>query len=283
MHSENSFKNKPFTINCLVPGIYCIEDSWTDKPAGRYINKQGIYSVNNCSNVYLVIGSRRAAMFDFSNPSSYSEADVILYSIVKLLSKGLPLSVFATHNHFDHLGLTQRFVRDSEIDVYMPEGDFASYNVFPKQRTTLLKGGEIINLGDLCIKSFHLPGHTIGSMMYVVENMNIVLSGDALGSGKFLWIFYKRGLNDFISNATKFRSAILNSDFGLDKNLVSFYSGHSWQNNYKCPDFNYLNNLITLAQKMISGEIVPKKYRSPMVYIDSVYSYGEVSICCERL
>ena len=265
------FENKPFTIKPLISGVYNIEDSWKEKPSGRYSAPDGRYAVNNCSDVYIVVGNEKTAVIDFSNPNDYSGASLVLYRLAKLLGGGKPLVALLTHNHFDHLGLVDKFVGLKEITAYLPEKDFAQYRVFPLERTVLLRGGEVIDLGGRVLKAMPLPGHTIGSMVYVLENENITFSGDAIGSGKHVWLFYDNSLKDLIHWGKIFYDTYANTG-------MTFYAGHRWQCFYKTLDINYLKQILELANQIENDTAKKRPYRSPVKYITTEYSGDGVCI-----
>jgi len=86
--------------------------------------------------------------------------------------------VLTTHGHFDHIqAVTQ--VRDAGIDVGIATEDAAmlpSYDF-------VIPDDEVIEVGDLRLRSVHTPGHTPGSTCFVLEGHPIVFSGDTLFPG----------------------------------------------------------------------------------------------------
>lgn len=265
------FENKPFTVKPLISGVYNIEDAWREKPVGRYSTPDGKYAVNNCSDVYVVEGSQKIAIIDFSNPNDYVGASLILYRLVRLLGGGKPIVALLTHNHFDHVGLIDKFIDLQDIRFYVPENDFKNYRIFPEKKSVFLRGGESINLGDRTLKAIPLPGHTIGSMIYLLENEDIAFSGDAIGSGKHVWFFYENSVKDFILYANNFLEI-----YG-DKN-INFYSGHRWQCFYKTLDINYLRQILNLALQIENNQAKKRNYRSPVKFIKTEYMGDGVCI-----
>ncbi|MCQ2974247.1 MAG: MBL fold metallo-hydrolase [Bacteroidales bacterium] len=274
------FENKPFTIKQLSKSVYNIEDSFSAKPSGKYFEPNGKLCVNNCSDIYFVIGTQKVAIVDLSNPNSFPEASMILYRLAKLLSGGREICIVVTHNHFDHLGLISHFLKHEEIEAYLPENDFNNYQIFPPKRTHLLKNGDEINLGNISLKAFQISGHTLGSMIYVVENENIIISGDAFGSGKNLWLFYPESINHFISTTKDFLNKIDNKEINIDTENLNIYPGHRWMGGYNKIGFEYIKNLYDLANDIINHKVEPKTYRSPVKYINTEYCGNNVCIDC---
>lgn len=87
--------------------------------------------------------------------------------------------VLATHSHFDHvnevpvimdrLGAAKLYIHADEA------GAFADMD-----RKVLLHDGDTINLGNLSFRVIHVPGHTKGSVAFLI--------GDALFTGDTLFV-----------------------------------------------------------------------------------------------
>jgi glyoxylase-like metal-dependent hydrolase (beta-lactamase superfamily II) len=86
--------------------------------------------------------------------------------------------VLTTHGHFDHIqAVTQ--VRDAGIDVGIAGEDAAMLPAYD----FVIPDDEVIEVGDLRLRSVHTPGHTPGSTCFVLEDHPIVFSGDTLFPG----------------------------------------------------------------------------------------------------
>ena len=142
--------------------------------------------------VYLVVINGHAALIDAGCGNSI---DSIMDNINAC---GIDASridyLLLTHCHFDHTGgaaeiraLTGCKIIAHELDaVYLETGDRnvtaaswygASIQALPIDRK-LKKNKEIIDLGGRSIKAIHMPGHSPGSVVYVLESDNqIVLFG----------------------------------------------------------------------------------------------------------
>ena len=106
-------------------------------------------------------------------------------------SKGLkPLFLLLTHGHFDHTGGAQK-VREkyglkiaagvNEKPVF--EGGRKSGAKFSKDSSVIepdiyLNDGDTISSGSLSFYIMNTPGHTAGSLCYVIED--VIFSGDTL-------------------------------------------------------------------------------------------------------
>lgn len=86
--------------------------------------------------------------------------------------------VLTTHGHWDHVqAVTQ--MRDAGIDVGIAPDDAAmlpSYDfVIPDE--------DVIEVGDLRLRTIHTPGHTPGSTCFLLDGHPVLFSGDTLFPG----------------------------------------------------------------------------------------------------
>jgi glyoxylase-like metal-dependent hydrolase (beta-lactamase superfamily II) len=86
--------------------------------------------------------------------------------------------VLTTHGHFDHIqAVTQ--MRDAGIDVGIAAEDA---KMLPSYDFTI-PDDEIIEVGDLRLRSIHTPGHTPGSTSFLLEGHPLLFTGDTLFPG----------------------------------------------------------------------------------------------------
>lgn len=104
-----------------------------------------------------------------------------------------PTHTLLTHGHFDHIlsvaDLKEKYgakVAIHESDADMLTNNKKSLNalmgmgVKPCAPDILLKGGETLSCAGFEVKALHTPGHSKGSVCYVLEEERIVFSGDTL-------------------------------------------------------------------------------------------------------
>ncbi len=142
------------------------------------------------SNSWLVFDeeSRMAAVID---PSA--DAEVVL----RLLREGnLTLSmILLTHGHFDHIFAADTLRASTDAPLMIHEKDapmltdatlnasalfFGEGNVY-KPADRLLHGGDALSLGNNIITVRHTPGHTEGSVCFVLPGR--IFTGDTLFEG----------------------------------------------------------------------------------------------------
>jgi len=86
--------------------------------------------------------------------------------------------VVETHGHWDHIQAVPA-LRDAGYEVAVTAQDAAmlpSYDL-------LLDDDAVISVGQLRIRTIHTPGHTPGSMCFLIEGSPVLLSGDTLFPG----------------------------------------------------------------------------------------------------
>jgi len=99
--------------------------------------------------------------------------------ILKLTTlRGLNVTnILLTHCHHDHINGVEEVLNqhDAQIHLMKAENDFWSPG-FIKPR--MLRGGDIIILGDTQIEALHTPGHSKGSACYMIGNQ--LIAGDTM-------------------------------------------------------------------------------------------------------
>lgn len=181
---------------------------------------------------YLVVGERGAALVDTC--AGYGE----LVPVVRELTD-LPITVLLTHAHYDHVGgaysfdevrmgegdshewtyerqLAQRaYQRQLEWGTFADDVPFAPRDgVMPRVRS--VAEADVFDLGGVSVEAVALPGHTPGSMGYLVRERRVLLSGDAVTP--IMCLFFPRSLGVAAYRETLAKMAHLPFD--------RFYTGH---------------------------------------------------------
>lgn len=139
---------------------------------------------------YLILGKRRAILFD-SGPGIRD-----IKPVVRALTD-LPVTVAASHLHFDHVGNMDRFGRVAMLSVPDLRAQVDEDGVFEFGRyehlgfvdgieppvvrvTDRWKLGQTIDLGGRAVRVLHTPGHTPYDMMLYDEKRGQLFTGDLI-------------------------------------------------------------------------------------------------------
>ena len=143
------------------------------------------------SNCYLLLSGGHAAVVD---PSA--DARTILNAVQ---SEGATLDfILLTHGHFDHIVSVDTLRDATGAPLYIHKFDAemltdgrknAFYTFFRMDRCyrpaeKLLEDGDELTLGDESIRVIHTPGHSQGSVCYLVGD-ELLLTGDTLFSDTY--------------------------------------------------------------------------------------------------
>ena len=135
-------------------------------------------------NCYMILTNKTAIVIDPGFESQVVE-DFLLDNADK------ERLILLTHAHFDHIGgaVSLRDNTDTEIAIgekenfALSDGDVNLSNRFhahlePFSADILLKDQEEFAIGDIKIKVINTPGHTVGSVCFLIDD--ILFSGDTL-------------------------------------------------------------------------------------------------------
>lgn len=215
----------------------------------------------------LIKGSKMAVLID----TGYGERNLRAFVEENVTT---PYIVVNSHGHPDHIGgnhwFDEVYSLKSEWDVikYFEDNESKGYEL--KE----LQIGQKISLGDLNIEVVSLIGHTKGSVGFIVQEESILISGDALNEG--LWLFNYGSLS--MTDLYETIKAALKYDFS------TYICGHSYEEYKKVKLVSHLKNIENLTiddktkQNTIGFETYISEYedvngRSQIVFtIDKVNS-----------
>ncbi len=103
-------------------------------------------------------------------------------------------AIFLTHGHFDHIGAVDELYEQTKCKIYVHKNEETLLlndevdtkdelpRIFLKSPITFFEGdfNEFIIAKDITLDAIHTPGHSEGSVVYVLRNYERIFSGDTL-------------------------------------------------------------------------------------------------------
>ncbi|MCX4366682.1 MAG: MBL fold metallo-hydrolase [Clostridia bacterium] len=142
----------------------------------------------------------------------------------------IPKYILLTHGHFDHVGACGKLKENNGAKIYISEKDADT----DTQRSIAgslgfdfdcfvpdgyVSDGDILTLIGFEIKVIATPGHSQGSVCYIIESEKTIFAGDTI-------MYLSYGRYDFIGgNYSEIKDSIINKLFTLDGDY-RLLSGH---------------------------------------------------------
>jgi len=99
-------------------------------------------------------------------------------NVLKQLAGTKPKYIVLTHTHIDHIGALEELKARLKVPVALHPEDAVRLSLRPDME---LKDGDTIEVGKLKLKVLHTPGHTPGSLCFLVGKY--LISGDTIFPG----------------------------------------------------------------------------------------------------
>ena len=176
------------------------------------------------SNTYAILYENEAICIDAG--VSFNECKAALGADVTITA------VLLTHGHFDHCFYAKEY-QDNGAKIFINQGDSMMLNDASENLSThffydsnfaalnadyYVKDGEILNISGITVKVLHVPGHSQGCVVYIIDDL--MFCGDTL----FLNSYGRTDLGSNTSHALLKRS-INEKIFSLDGDYT-IYPGH---------------------------------------------------------
>ena len=137
------------------------------------LRKRSVSDMDNAIYVLACAATRQSLIVDAADDAP---------AIRALFHGTFPLAVVQTHGHWDHVRAWEELVTDPGLEVWGHEGDLPLY---PRAPDRLLTDGQRLAVGELTIEVLHVPGHTPGSLVLLIEGTSRpwLITGDSLFPG----------------------------------------------------------------------------------------------------
>ncbi len=139
------------------------------------------------TNEYVVIDRLKLGSFDtnsyiltcpLTGDSVLVDAPAEASEILKAAKETHPKFILITHNHMDHIGALSDLKSRLKIPVAAHRLDTKGLPLLPE---ILLGDGEKLFYGNITLKVLHTPGHTAGSLCFLIGNH--LIAGDTIFPG----------------------------------------------------------------------------------------------------
>jgi glyoxylase-like metal-dependent hydrolase (beta-lactamase superfamily II) len=237
--------------------------------------------MNNCSDMYLVIGGEKGLLIDLSNDVKWdATAKESLRSLVYETLGDKELIITVTHRHGDHLGMLPAFAEDPEARFAVPSNEFGDMDIFPTGRTGFFYENESLDLGGgTLVKTMEVPGHTAHSTIFFLEGRDLVFTGDAIGSGSGVWLFNEESFYIYRESINRLIAYIEDGSNQVNTDKLRIFGGHFWQGQDKDGlNARYIYDMQTLIGEMQKGAVQPEDMSSFISFLDANFTYGSATI-----
>lgn len=180
------------------------------------------------ADAYLICGTEKAVLID----SLMESTQPSLPEIVSQLTS-LPVEVYFTHGHGDHVGLeTGNLLRsgyhlhlshlDFDMMISMADRFYGLQDWMDVENFDDITPGETIELGGIELETFLVHGHTKGCICFLDRKNHRAFTGDAFGTiitGKNFIMDGSSKLSDYLDKVKSFEDWVNDDDCVL-------YNGH---------------------------------------------------------
>jgi glyoxylase-like metal-dependent hydrolase (beta-lactamase superfamily II) len=223
---------------------------------------------------YLVLGKSRAVLIDTG--MGYSDISEVVSKHTKL-----PVTVLLTHSHWDHIGgnnlfddlwlfndyfeigrLKRGYDTHNQEDIdeifyglksfedYKNGFEPHQYTVPGRKKFNVINPGEMLKIDNLSFQVYHTPGHSPGSVCFLVPELHALFTGDTLYPGPLYAMLPESNQESFFNSIE--RLAVLGK---LDD--LQLFPGH----NSPLNDVGFLRYAVNYIEDVKNGKIPNTPYQ----------------------
>ena len=126
--------------------------------------------------------------------------------------------ILRTHSHYDHTQQVKELSDATNAAVYVHKEDLEEIKDYDVEKIKTVGEGDTIKIGKIEVKVLHTPGHSPGSVCYLIDNK--LITGDALFVGNI-------GRTDLPGGSPKIMSETLRRLKNLEEN-IEVWPGHDY-------------------------------------------------------
>lgn len=165
---------------------------------------------------FLIEGTKKAALIDTCCGVGN------LQELVKRMTS-LPILVLCTHGHVDHAsgtyGFEEVYLNEADWELVKshttyecrrsfvdPEGTKFSADDYVPQRDgnyLNLTDGQLFDLGGITLEAISVPGHTHGSMTFLIKEQRTLISSDACNPFTFMFLDESTSLRTLVQSLNR--------------------------------------------------------------------------------
>ena len=181
------------------------------------------------------------------------------------------------------MGMLPAFLQDPDVRFALPEVDFERLaERFPKDMYRFFEEGEVFDLGGVLVEPLDVPGHTAGSVVFLLKDQNLLFTADAIGSGQGVWIFNEEGFNEYVSAVPHLLEAL--EERGVDADKLKVYGGHYWQKDWldlpkgRELGMEYIRDMKALLDEIEAGTAATEPSNLGRPGLDTYFRHGEAIV-----
>jgi glyoxylase-like metal-dependent hydrolase (beta-lactamase superfamily II) len=142
--------------------------------SGTFSLDGGTWEVDN--NVWIVGDDDECVIIDSPHDAS---------AIISQVSGRKVLAILLTHAHNDHIGAAREVAEAVNAPIHLHPDDLMLWEqVYPDARPDHdLADGDVFQVGGATLRAIHTPGHSPGSICFLLEGEGTVFTGDTLFNG----------------------------------------------------------------------------------------------------